>query len=205
MCCIGFACCRSYCALLRIADLWMVWLGSPTMRSRCCAKPTTSSLPSSWASMNTRQGLTSSSPRSACHVFKCLYTILFLYYVGTLSINVPMGDGAEAQDLMHHQLWQCPQLWPPHKCIYSLASRHSNPGQQAKGGACKHGCCPCSTAHLTQPKSIKVMSQSCYLSVSTATYCQTCQYTATYYMLVYGHSHVTAQRLTTLSWCGSVR
>ena len=51
-----------------------------------------------------------------------------LSYVGPLSIKVPMGDGAEAQDLMHHQLWQCPQLWPPHKCIYSLASRLSNPG-----------------------------------------------------------------------------
>jgi len=130
--CIGFACCRSCCALLRIADLWTVWLVSPIMRSRCYAKPTTSSLPSSWASTSTQQDWTSSSPRSACHIFKCLYTIPFVSYVGPPSMTVCMGDGAEAQDLMHHQQWQCPQLWPQHKCICSLASRHSDPRQSGK-------------------------------------------------------------------------
>ncbi len=108
--CIGFACCRSCCALQRTADLWMVSLVSPTMRSRCCAKPTTSSLPSSWASMSTQHDWTSSSPRSACHVFKCLYADLFSY-VGRPSMSASTADGAEAQDLMHHQRWQCSQLW----------------------------------------------------------------------------------------------
>ena len=88
--CIGFVCCRSCCALLRIADLWMVSLVSLTMRSQCCAKLTTSSLPSSWASTSMQQGLTSSSPRSACHVLKCLCTDLFSY-VGPPSMSASTG------------------------------------------------------------------------------------------------------------------
>ena len=99
--CIGFACCRCCYALLRIAHLWMVLLVSLTMRSRCCAKPTTSSLPSSWASMNMQQGLTSSLPRSACHILKCLYSdLVFCVCLPSMSASTGCSPGLDASSAM---------------------------------------------------------------------------------------------------------
>lgn len=53
-----------------------------------------------------------------------------------------MGDGAEAQDLMHHQQWQCSQHTHTHTHatqVYVLSSQQGTVtnGQQARGGACR--------------------------------------------------------------------